>query len=51
MYPTAAVSGLYVSHPERHYFGVGRIEKDQIENYARRRFGTWPRLSGGWGRS
>ena len=37
MYPTAAVSGLYLSHPESHYFGVGRIEKDQVEDYARRK--------------
>jgi 5-methyltetrahydrofolate--homocysteine methyltransferase len=37
MYPTAAVSGLYFSHPESHYFGVGRIEKDQVEDYARRK--------------
>jgi 5-methyltetrahydrofolate--homocysteine methyltransferase len=40
MYPTAAVSGLYFSHPESHYFGVGRIEKDQVEDYARRK--GWP---------
>ena len=37
MYPTAAVSGLYFSHPESHYFGVGRIEKDQVADYARRK--------------
>ena len=37
MYPTAAVSGLYFSHPESHYFGVGRIEKDQVEDYAQRK--------------
>jgi 5-methyltetrahydrofolate--homocysteine methyltransferase len=36
-YPTAAVSGLYFSHPESHYFGVGRIERDQVEDYARRK--------------
>ncbi len=40
MTPTAAVSGLYFSHPESHYFGVGRIEKDQVEDYARRK--GWP---------
>jgi 5-methyltetrahydrofolate--homocysteine methyltransferase len=40
MYPTAAVSGLYFAHPESHYFGVGRIEKDQVEDYARRK--GWP---------
>jgi 5-methyltetrahydrofolate--homocysteine methyltransferase len=37
MYPTAAVSGLYFAHPESHYFGVGRIERDQVEDYARRK--------------
>jgi 5-methyltetrahydrofolate--homocysteine methyltransferase len=37
MYPTAAVSGLYFSHPESHYFGVGRIERDQVADYARRK--------------
>jgi 5-methyltetrahydrofolate--homocysteine methyltransferase len=37
MYPTAAVSGLYFSHPDSHYFGVGRIEKDQVEDYAARK--------------
>ena len=37
MNPPAAVSGLYFSHPESHYFGVGRIERDQVEDYARRK--------------
>jgi 5-methyltetrahydrofolate--homocysteine methyltransferase len=37
MTPTAAVSGLYFSHPESFYFGVGRIEKDQVEDYAARK--------------
>jgi 5-methyltetrahydrofolate--homocysteine methyltransferase len=37
MTPPAAVSGLYFSHPEAHYFGVGRIERDQAEDYARRK--------------
>jgi 5-methyltetrahydrofolate--homocysteine methyltransferase len=37
MYPTAAVSGLYFSHPESHYFGVGKIRKDQVEDYAKRK--------------
>ena len=37
MTPTAAVSGLYFAHPDSHYFGVGRIEKDQVEDYARRK--------------
>ncbi|MCU0432638.1 MAG: methionine synthase [Bacteroidia bacterium] len=37
MVPTAAVSGLYMAHPESHYFGVGKIRKDQVEDYARRK--------------
>jgi 5-methyltetrahydrofolate--homocysteine methyltransferase len=34
--PTAAVSGLYFSHPEARYFAVGRIGRDQVESYALR---------------
>ncbi len=37
MWPGSAVSGLYFSHPESHYFGVGKIERDQVEDYARRK--------------
>jgi 5-methyltetrahydrofolate--homocysteine methyltransferase len=37
MYPGAAVSGFYFSHPESKYFGLGKIEKDQVEDYARRK--------------
>jgi 5-methyltetrahydrofolate--homocysteine methyltransferase len=37
MYPTAAVSGWYFSHPEATYFGVGKIDADQIADYARRK--------------
>ena len=37
MWPGASVSGLYVSHPESEYFGVGRIERDQVEDYAARK--------------
>lgn len=37
MLPTAAVSGLYFSHPEAQYFAVGKIDKDQVEDYAHRR--------------
>jgi 5-methyltetrahydrofolate--homocysteine methyltransferase len=36
MTPTAAVSGWYFSHPEARYFGVGKIGRDQVEDYARR---------------
>ena len=37
MLPTASVSGWYLAHPEAHYFGLGRIGRDQVEDYARRR--------------
>ncbi len=37
MYPAASVSGYYFAHPESKYFGIGKIEKDQVENYAERR--------------
>jgi 5-methyltetrahydrofolate--homocysteine methyltransferase len=37
MHPTAAVSGWYFSHPEATYFGVGRIDADQVSDYARRK--------------
>jgi len=37
MVPTAAVSGLYFSHPTARYFTVGRLGKDQIQDYARRK--------------
>ncbi|MEK6771555.1 MAG: methionine synthase [Pseudomonadota bacterium] len=37
MLPAAAVSGFYFSHPEARYFAVGRLGRDQIEDYARRK--------------
>ena len=37
MMPAAAVSGWYFSHPEAKYFGVGKINQDQVEDYARRK--------------
>jgi len=37
MYPTAAVSGWYFSHPDSRYLVVGRIDRDQVEDYARRK--------------
>ena len=33
----ASVCGLYFSHPQSQYFGVGKIERDQVEDYARRK--------------
>ncbi len=37
MKPTAAVSGLYFAHPQSKYFGLGKLQKDQIEDYASRK--------------
>jgi 5-methyltetrahydrofolate--homocysteine methyltransferase len=37
MLPAASVSGWYFSHPEARYFGLGKIEQDQVEDYARRK--------------
>lgn len=40
MYPAASVSGYYFAHPEAKYFGLGKIEKDQVERYTSRK--GWP---------
>ena len=37
MLPTAAVSGFYFAHPESRYFGLGKIDQDQVEDYAERK--------------
>jgi 5-methyltetrahydrofolate--homocysteine methyltransferase len=37
MWPGSSVSGLYLGHPGARYFGVGKIERDQVEDYARRK--------------
>ena len=37
MWPAASVSGFYFSHPESRYFGIGKIGRDQLEDYARRK--------------
>ncbi len=37
MWPTASVSGFYFSHPESHYFQLGRVDKDQVEVYSKAR--------------
>jgi 5-methyltetrahydrofolate--homocysteine methyltransferase len=42
MWPGAAVSGLYFSHPQSRYFNLGRIGRDQVEDYARRKGWTLP---------
>lgn len=37
MYPASSVSGYYFAHPESRYFGLGKIEKDQVQDYATRK--------------
>lgn len=37
MWPGSSVSGLYISHPEAYYFGVAKVERDQVEDYAARK--------------
>lgn len=37
MYPAASVSGFYFAHPDSRYFGLGKIGKDQVEDYAKRK--------------
>jgi 5-methyltetrahydrofolate--homocysteine methyltransferase len=37
MYPASSVSGWYFSHPDSKYFGIGKIAKDQLEDYAQRK--------------
>jgi 5-methyltetrahydrofolate--homocysteine methyltransferase len=37
MNPPASVCGWYIAHPNSHYFGLGKIGKDQLENYAIRK--------------
>ncbi|MEQ9231802.1 MAG: vitamin B12 dependent-methionine synthase activation domain-containing protein, partial [Cyclobacteriaceae bacterium] len=37
MYPASSVSGFYFSHPASKYFGLGKVGKDQVEDYARRK--------------
>ena len=37
MTPTAAVSGWYFAHPDAQYFNVGKLKKDQVEDYAERK--------------
>ncbi|MGY8993433.1 MAG: vitamin B12 dependent-methionine synthase activation domain-containing protein, partial [Rhodospirillales bacterium] len=37
MMPASSVSGFYFSHPEARYFGIGRIGRDQVQDYAKRR--------------
>ncbi|MFF7706742.1 methionine synthase [Pseudomonas sp. NPDC007930] len=47
MFPTAAVSGWYFAHPQAQYFGVGKVDQDQVEAYTRRK-GQELRVSERW---
>jgi hypothetical protein len=48
MYPAASVSGLYFSHPEAKYFSVGKISKDQVLDYHRRKGMSMMKLNVAW---
>jgi 5-methyltetrahydrofolate--homocysteine methyltransferase len=37
MWPGSSVSGLYLAHPDSYYFGVAKVERDQVEDYAARK--------------
>jgi 5-methyltetrahydrofolate--homocysteine methyltransferase len=37
MWPGSSVSGLYIGHPEAYYFGVAKVERDQVQDYAARK--------------
>jgi 5-methyltetrahydrofolate--homocysteine methyltransferase len=37
MTPAASVSGIYMAHPQARYFNLGRIGRDQVEDYSRRK--------------
>ncbi len=41
MYPNASVSGIVLAHPKSHYFGIGKISQDQVDDYAKRK--AWDR--------
>ena len=37
MWPGSSVSGLYIAHPDSYYFGVAKVERDQVEDYSVRK--------------
>jgi 5-methyltetrahydrofolate--homocysteine methyltransferase len=51
MWPGSSVSGLYFAHPESRYFSLGKIDRDQVADYAERKGMTSPRSSAGWGKT
>ncbi len=42
MLPASSVSGFYFSHPDAHYFTIGKIAEDQVFDYAKRKIKKWP---------
>jgi 5-methyltetrahydrofolate--homocysteine methyltransferase len=44
MYPASSVCGWYISHPQSQYFGVGKLQKDQVEDYAKRKGMTFEEI-------
>ncbi|WP_026381730.1 methionine synthase [Afifella pfennigii] len=44
MWPGSSVSGIYLAHPESYYFGVGKVERDQVEDYAARKAMSAPEV-------
>jgi len=51
MLPAASVSGWYFAHPEAHYFGLGRIGRDQVADYSARKGWRLKKSSAGWRRT
>jgi len=37
MWPGSSVSGIYIGHPDAYYFGVAKVERDQVQDYAQRK--------------
>ena len=50
MWPGSSVSGFCFAHPQSRYFGLGKIGRDQVEDYAERKGWSVRKRSGGWGR-
>jgi hypothetical protein len=50
MWPGSSVSGIYIGHPEAYYFGVAKVERDQVEDYAGARAWRSAKSSAGLGR-
>jgi hypothetical protein len=46
MWPAASVSGIYLAYPQARYFDLGRIGRDQVEDYAGRKGAAWRTRNG-----